>query len=309
MKRFMLYITVFIIPIIAAGICSEILLRKIPNDYKYKSDYLDHKSFKTKVLVLGSSHSFYGVDPKYFSLPGFNAADVAQSLEYDFSIFEKFQSRMKDLKFLVLPVDYFSLYFDWDETAESWRVKNYEIYYKIHFSDKFEDRTEVLSSKLDVNSNRLYDYYIKGISNLTCSNLGWGTAYKSKEGRNLDSTGVIAAKRHSAQLLTTSFKFHLNTLTKIIKLAEAKGVKVILYTSPAYKSYVDHLNKKQLFNTIEVLNILPTKYSNVTYVNWLTDQSFTAKDFFDADHFNEFGAQKFSYKVDSAIRMTAKNVH
>jgi hypothetical protein len=87
----------------------------------------------------------------------------------------------------------------------------------------------------------------------------------------------------------------------LIKFAQGKNIKVILYTSPAYKTYVAYSDKNELAATIKVVKQLTKTYSNTYYYNWFTDKTFLASDFYDADHFNELGAKKFSFKVYSVI--------
>jgi len=221
MRSFTIRLVVFIIPIfvLAAGI--ELLLRKIPNNYLYKRNYLENNTSKINTLVLGSSHSFYGLDPQYFKSPGFNAANVSQTLEYDDAIYEKYQHQLNHLKVIVLPIDYFTLYTTLHSGQEPWRVKNYEIYCKIHLSKSFADRFEVLNGNLLGFLSRIGKYYIKKKSPLTSSTLGWGTEYDSRKGHNLDSSGVIAAKRHTIAS-DKYFEFNVKTLNRLVILAKKK---------------------------------------------------------------------------------------
>jgi hypothetical protein len=121
---------------------------------------------------LGSSHSAYGLNPQYFTLKGFNASNISQSLDYDYEILKKYNNKWDKLKFIIIPIDDFTLFFDLKKSIEPWRVKNYEIYYGIHLSNNIADRTEIFSNKLNVNISRLYHYYVQKNANLTCNKLG-----------------------------------------------------------------------------------------------------------------------------------------
>ena len=82
--------TIYIsLPILVVAILMEILLRNMPNDYLFKKKYLDEHSSEIQTLILGSSHSFYGIDPAYFNSKTFNASHVSQTLNYDLEIFQK----------------------------------------------------------------------------------------------------------------------------------------------------------------------------------------------------------------------------
>ena len=110
MKKFIKRIIYFLIPILLFFICLEITLRKIPNDYKYKSEYINKSSSQIETLILGSSHSYYGVNPYYMSPNTFNNAHVSQSLNFDYQILMSKSKDWKKLKKIYLPISYFSFW-------------------------------------------------------------------------------------------------------------------------------------------------------------------------------------------------------
>jgi hypothetical protein len=282
------------------GLLSEILLRKIPNDYVSKKQFLDNNSDSIKVLFLGSSHALVGINPTYFSVFSFNAGYFSQSLDYDFEILKKYKNNWENLDCIVIPISYSSLYGRLETGIESWRVKNYIIYYEMNTFTQISNFTELFSTRLNVNLGKIYTYYIRGESNISCSNLGWGQDYNSKKKEDLVKTGITAAKRH----LKKDDRFleeNIKILKSIIEFAKNKNVKVFLFTPPAYYTYVENLNRMQLIQTITTLIKIDNFYNNVAYLNFLEDSSFSAVDFYDADHLNEIGAKKFTIKLDSLI--------
>lgn len=108
MEKFLRKTTLFIIPILLGLVFCEHFLRKIPNDYSFKNEWLSNNARTIQVLNMGSSHAFYGIEPNLFSCKAFNAAHVSQSIKYDHFIFSKFVNDMDSLKVLVLPISYFS---------------------------------------------------------------------------------------------------------------------------------------------------------------------------------------------------------
>lgn len=301
MKVFIKHVTFFIAPILIFVLISEILLRNIPNDYSFKSNYLERNANQIVTLFLGSSHIYFGLNPEFISSKSFNAAHTSQSLDLDLKILQKYSSNLESLKIIVVPVDYFSLYSRLETSVESWRVKNYSIYYGIYNDFKVENNTELFSSKLHSNLARLKQFYLNGMDDISCSNFGWGYTYNSKTNKNLISTGKEAAARHLAK---NDFYFNDNVsvLKKIITLAKNKNCAVLFVTSPAYSSYVKELNTKQMNNTVNEILKLTNSNNNVFYLNLLSDQTFIKEDFYDADHLNEIGAKKFTIKIDSFIK-------
>jgi len=296
MRKFLKYITIFLFPIILTGIFFEVLIRRIPNDYEYKKSYLDHHAKDVNILFLGSSHVYYGIDPKYIK-SSFNAGYISQSFDYDLEILRKYANKWTHLKYIVIPVDYFSFYGRLENSPEAWRAKNYRIYYDINTDHKLFNGTEMLSNKLDVNLAHLYSYYLKGENDISCSNLGWGSSYKAINHKDLIKSGETAAARHTAKD-NLQYSTNLRLLDEIIAFAEQKHINILLFTSPAYKSYVSHLSKNQLNTTLSTIQKLNGAHRAIKYYNLLQDSAFHAQDFYDGDHLNEIGAKKLSLKMN-----------
>ena len=302
MRKFLIKTFIFLLPIILFAVTLEVLLRKMPNDYKLKKEYLDKNADKIEVLILGSSHSFYGVNPKYLGYKSFNAGYVSQSLKYDMGIIKHYSDKMDRLKAIVLPISYFSLFSKLELGNEKWRVKNYCIYYGI-CTDKIEDYFEILGSNFDINLQKINSYYFSDSYNTKSSTLGWGKNYNSDNQRNLKETGRVAAKRHTASH-KRYFVENVTLLESIISFCRSNDVKLILFTPPASKFYYNHLEKEQLELTTNKINEIDRNNLHVKYFNWLNENDFTSEDYFDADHLNEVGAKKLSILINEQIENT-----
>ena len=305
MKKFLKTLSLFVLPIICSGLIMEVLLRRIPNDYQYKSDYLEKNSHSLKVLFLGSSHVFYGIDPRFIREKSFNAAYSSQSLDYDLKILKKYEDSWDSLKYIVVPVDYFSLYSRLETGIESWRIKNYTIYYKLLASTRISDYCEIFSNKLDLNLRRLNSFYLHKESARSCSKLGWGTEYTFKRKQNLVASGRKSAARHTIGD-KEYFQENLQILKQIAEFASSKNISLILITSPAYHTYVQYLDRQQLAQTINAVNGICKLYKNVFYFNLLNDPQLKEEHFYDADHLDEYGARIFSAQIDSLIRQSGQ---
>jgi hypothetical protein len=297
MKTYIKNLLFFILPVLFLALVCEVLLRLIPNDYELKRDYLDKNSDKIEVLILGSSHSFFGLNPVYFSNNCFNASYVSQTFDYDLEIFKKYDNKLSRLTTVILPISYFSFLEKLNEGPESWRTKNYTLYYKFHSSKSFKDYSEILSSRLGIILKRISSYYIKGENPMSSSSLGWGNVYNSKDARDLVESGKYAARMH------TYPDFHLypenlSALESIIRLCKKRNARLILFLPPAYETYRVNLSRAQLNLTIQKSADIAKSYDNCIYLNLLADTTFKATDFYDADHLNEIGAKKLSLLIN-----------
>lgn len=300
MKQLFGQIFLLILPLVLVGISLEFLIREIPNDYSYKRNYLDENSNSIDILILGGSHSYYGVNPDYFIGNAFNASHVSQSLDYDFEIIKKYENNWNHLKYIMISIDYITLFSRVSLGGESWRVKNYEIYYNINKSLKKSDNSEVFCFNPFISLKRIYSYYFNKESSITCSKLGFGMVEMEQQ-QDLIATGMEAAKRHTKSL-TKCFEENIVILKKIIDFASKNDIDVIFFTSPVYHTYLNNLNETQLNTTINTMNDIVKDDSSCFYYNLLEDSSFDVHDYRDADHLNSNGAKKLSLKLNDIKR-------
>ena len=318
MKKFISKTILFLLPIFVLAVIMEVALRAIPNDYKQKRSDMDSRSDEIEILVLGSSHSLYGINPKYFSQNTYNVAYVSQSLDLDYKILEKYGNEFKNLNVIIVDISYFSLYSTLETGPEPWRAKNYNIYYDISTS-KATNNFEVLTNKLDINYSRMKLYYTKKIKNdkafidstFTAKMYdGWISLKPAKTTDDLEETGVAAAGRHTYDITERSrVEIHdeqTNVLGKIVDWSKQKKVKVVFVTTPTYKTYYNRINAAQWDNTYKVIEDICRKNSNCRYINLLKNEGnlFTEKDFSDADHLSETGAEKMSKLINEFLIST-----
>jgi hypothetical protein len=301
MKKFLKEFGFLTLPLLLAACFLEVLIQNIPNDYSLKKGYFDKNASQIETLILGSSHSFYGLNPTFFSSKTFNGSHISQSLKYDLEILKKYEDNLKNLTAIVLPISYFSLSEKLENGIESWRIKNYRIYYEISTSNSYSDCSEVLSVKLSKNLYRLFSFYVKKTSPITCTDLGWGSNYKSENALDLIDSGKKAAQRHRAYQYQNTFNENVSVLNNLLQWCSERNVKLILFTPPAFGSYRKHLNEKQLNATVEIAQKKAQANENCSYLNLLNDTRFKAKDYYDADHLSEIGAKKLSLLIDKQI--------
>src|SRR5258706_6641108 len=103
MTKFLLRLIAFLSPIIGLLLLIEVNLGQMPNSYTQKQNYLKEHLGNSEVLVMGSSHGLLGINPHYFSHPGFNLASVNQVLYYDNLLITTYQLEMPNLKLVLMP--------------------------------------------------------------------------------------------------------------------------------------------------------------------------------------------------------------
>ncbi|GHT47404.1 hypothetical protein AGMMS49965_25450 [Bacteroidia bacterium] len=268
MKKFIIYIVVYLLIILGAAISLEVVLQHIPNDYSYKNDYLDTHADEIETLILGSSHAYFGIDPIYFSGSTFNAAHVSQPLNYDYAILKKYDEKLVNLKTVIISFSYFNLWFQFDKNEAS-RIKNYILYYGIKNENvPLKFHFELLSNNLKANIGHILSYF-KG-TNIRQSKLGWvSAAIYLQDISNLDESGKNRAAAHTVDIHSIEnqklFTDNVAFLDSIIQICQRHNAEVLLLTTPHYKTYREQANEEQLNAMIKTANEIADKHSNCTY--------------------------------------------
>lgn len=294
-------VLLFLLPVLVIILLMEIALRRMPNDYKEKGAYLEEHAEEIEVLVFGSSHSYYGINPEYFSSHTYNAAFYSQTLRFDLEILKKYQSRLEQVNTIILPISYFSFQSQLETGNAPYLVKKYNLYMGMDVSSALKDHMELLGVQARKNFKKLGDYYIRGEDPITCNKLGWGTTHHSSDKRDLEETGEVASLRHTRRIEAAEaerVEENLGYLSEFINICKEKNIRLILLTLPAYETYTNGLKKEYLeYNRLSIHRMIESS-KNCIYMDLLYDPDFSTEDYYDADHLNEIGARKLSLKLD-----------
>ena len=125
MKKFLIRTICIIFPLLLIIGIMEVVIRNIPNDYSIKNEVMSTRGKDFKIICLGNSQTYYGIDPQYFDLPAYNCAHVSQQLHVDNFIFNKFIDSLDSLDYVFLNISYFSHLQSFFDGQEAWRVKYY----------------------------------------------------------------------------------------------------------------------------------------------------------------------------------------
>lgn len=302
MKTFLIRWLLFLLPLLMMAFGVEYFLRQMPNNYKTKAEGFK-RAADFEILSLGSSHAFYGIDPSRFGLDAINAAQPSQTYDIDLAVFDHYNQDFTNLRYLLIPVSYFSFQLTFDHVADPWRAKNYRLYYNTNVSNNPMYSTEITSLPLKKNIERLRDYYRRGISEVTVDSRGLliNTSIE-KETVDLDAVGSIAAERHMKSMNAIDSTACREAIEQLIAKAAEKNITVILFTTPCYKSYTSRLDDTNISKMKKTAEELAGRYNHVEYHDFLFDSDFTADDFRDADHLNRRGSAKLTARLDEIIQ-------
>ena len=294
----------FIIPVLILCIVLEYSIRRIPNDYYYKNKWLSENSGNLQILSLGASNGYFGINPEFFTKKAFNAAHISQSMNYDLFIFNKFLPSFDSLQYLILPVTESTLISSLETSDEFWRIKNYTIYYGCEYH-RFEPQYHLAfyGDNLFSVLSRISGYYLHGTSELYCNKFGFGLNYSfSKKSKDWERSGILAARRHKKESSGKLFNENLSYINQLIEECHKKDIVVVLLITPAWHSYLDDIDIKQLESTLLTYKHMAEENNNVRFIDMHNDKRFREKDFFDADHLDEFGAKKLTLILNDTLK-------
>lgn len=301
MRAFCAKVLLFLAPVVVLSGLLEGALRRIPNDYSFKRAYLDRHAQDIEVLILGSSHSYYDIDPAYLKARAFNAAHVSQSIKYDDYILDKYWDRLERLRVVVWPISYFSLFWELEEGLESWRVKDYAIYYDCPYHwYSVRRRLEILNGTMTSHLRRLARFYGGRRSDVRCSETGCIVPSVQPQQQDLGQTGAEAVARHRPADYANVQRI-LQRLETRVRLCRQKGIAVVFITTPTWITYRGGVSAADWALIESSVGSLCEKYDNASYVNFLADARFGEDDFRNADHLNAQGTQKFSRILNDLI--------
>ena len=306
MKKFVITILLFFIPLIVFLGVLEFGMRIVPNDYAYKNQWLDNNISTLQIWSFGPSNGLVGISPKHFSKKAFNSAHVSQPLKYDAFIFDKFIDRADSMEWVIVPMCYWTLVGSMEDGEEWWRAKNYCIYYDcpyFHFQPKFH--FEVIGNPLSIYKQikRVVDYIIHGTDDITCDTFGLALNFaKDSRRENWYMNGANRVKDHTKDLSKTQLiEANRGYLQSIIDKCEKKHVRVLLLTTPVCYTYSDAVDSVQYTMMTSTCEEMAAQYPHVEYLNMFTDTRFDVEDFWDADHLNTDGAVKLTRMLNEYI--------
>ncbi len=300
MKKLLFKILIFISPVLIGIIIMELGLSSIDNGYSFKKRNFEKNIRSIQVLNLGTSHADYGIDPDYFSLKGFNFANVGQPLYYDNKILQKYIDKMDSLKLVILPISNFAFGYDMSENQEYWRMYFYKRYYDIDNEGGRGFNLRTISYFALYGQKESLKCLLKGFK------VNFAEGYKTNgclvekndtTSYNLKAISEAKGKERAvfvdAGIKTRNYSKNIEYLKSMIEMLRKRNIKVVIITTPVYKTYYDNINRKNYQDMQDNIRSITQEYG-IKYYNYINDSRFSIMDFRDNDHLNPSGAAKFS---------------
>ena len=307
MKKFLRSFLKFILPFIILVVAIELYVLYFPSTFNRKAHYLHDNIGKAELLVLGSSHSQNALNPEFLKLKTVNLANPGQDVQIDSALFFRYVPDMKQLKMVILELDYFTL--EEKNDKENFRLPWYKRFFGIElYPVPLKDRISIYASSpsffnkvlLDAINPRKITYHINQYGFITNDFPG------VMKDQNFDSLSL--AQTAKERLKNTHTKesvenliFNRSKLNKMISYCIVNKIEVLLLSHPMYSTYIHNELKGKIERKKQYLDSLLSAAPSVHYYNYEQDARFTVYDFKNDDHLNSDGAKKYTLIADSIV--------
>jgi hypothetical protein len=288
--------------------------------YKEKLNGVHNHKNSIQMLVLGNSHANYGVDPNVFSVYAYNIANVNQSLYFDKRLTLKILPELPNLKYVLINIDYHSLYFSSQGIFDIWSYYGYKIKYKntsyllANISPFLFGYTPLAAkaiitrhfyNKWKYKNEKIIDFDVEEGVNLTDS-IQKGFISYEKHNPELFNYQLYKSRADFFNSIVTESKEEnevIADLTNFIRTLKSKGITPVIFSCPTYSEYnallmdsIKNQNNKVIDSICQSLQVRYLDFSNAS--------GFDKIDFYNCDHLNKAGAKKFSTMLNDSIFKT-----
>ncbi|MBC7935640.1 MAG: hypothetical protein H7Y86_09855 [Rhizobacter sp.] len=311
MKQFLLSFIKFVFPFLLLLLAIELYVLYYPSTFNRKASYLHANIASTQMLVLGSSHSQNALNPEWLQLKTVNLANPSQDIQIDSALFFKYAPLMKDLKMLVLELDYFTL--EEKNDAENFRLPWYKRFFGIElYRVSLINQVSVYASSPSFFNQVLTDAVNPKKTRYNINQYGFilndfpGVMKDKKfDSLALAATAKERLKNTHTGISTANLNFNKSKLNAMINYCLAHNIKVILLAHPMYATYINNEVAEKNKRKVQYVDSLMAAVPTIRYFNYETDPRFSVHDFKNDDHLNSDGARKYTKIIDS---LTAKQM-
>lgn len=269
----------------------EVMLCRFQTSYDVKKKQAYGRANRIEAIILGSSHALQGINPEIFGKNVYNLANVSQDLHHDMMFVQNYIEDFPELKLVILPVDYFSLKFKLANSPESFRQYFYSQGMGIYPEDFFDKLNIKNYSRIMLyGPNKSIGYLVNGMPIPEIDENG----FQCVQSKTMLDNGKNRVEYHHEKLMNSSLiNENIINLDNIVSYLTRKKINVVFVVMPVHESYRIHIDENNMKQMINHISTVSEKY-NVKIFNYFYSKDFDDSDYYDSDHLNCSGANKFS---------------
>lgn len=292
MRFFVYKILFFSISLIILSLVADLFVFPENNNVMgFKNHSIQDREPNLEILIMGNSHTYFGLNPSFINYSTFNLANKSRKLETDLFLLKKILDQLDKLKVVIVPISYYTLFTEKIGTQEK------RLYYNFFKLNEYNQGFFNNSLLLNEPFNELIDDFF--IENIKVSNDGWranANNYKFDALITKEKIGNIKERLGRNNII----KKNLGYLQEIVNLCDVNRIKLLLLLPPYHPDFYKYSNEKY---EVKIKNLLGK-------VNLKTTTIFDGREFRinddiyyeNIDHLNIKGAEVLSIKLDSILK-------
>jgi len=271
-----------------AMLLNFLVFPKNTNVLSFKNNLL--KDSLSEVLVLGNSHTFFGVNPSLMEHKTINIASKSRKIETDFLILKKNKDKLRHLKMIVLPISYYTLF------TEDLTVEEKRLYYNYFEIDSYDQGALRNSLVLHESFKELVEDALG--KPLKISKLGWranSESYEFNQDEIIERIGDINQRISRKNRINENVTY----LKGIARICTQLKIKLMLLLPPYHPDFykaTENAYDSKIKRIIGSLGLKNASLIDSKELHIVSDELFE-----NVDHLNKKGAHYFTIKLDSII--------
>lgn len=292
-------------------------------DYYYlKRGLKNSKTEDIEAIVVGLSYSWAGINEQMLNKKTINLSLPSQDLYYSYKIAENIIYENKKIKYCIIGVSYYSLYFDLSMSTKSEIERIRKVYYPLlndkhncniidtdlewNFHDKMIHEWEIYFDKNSINkyfdfvieNGKYYGYFNNVIKRKSLLGI---TSLDDLKVEDRIKYGKKRADEHNKLIKYKDTFFEYKKIFKeFIEYLIKNNVRPVIISFPFSKYYMDNLSSDFKNEFYDEVNVLKSRYE-FEFIDLNDYKIFEDSDFIDMDHLNERGAYKVSKIINFKI--------
>jgi hypothetical protein len=305
MLRLWARLAVFALPLVLGLGVLEWGMRRVPNSHSVKRDRLAAVAGDVETLVLGSSEAYYGIAAGEFSSPAFNLANYSQTLYYDDQVLARVLQSLPKLRRVVIPISYFTLYYQLYDHDEDWRQYGYAQEWGIppaRTADRWDlrmwSRVALYAPRVALEAARAR--FRTNLAPETDAH-GWYEVRDREVTWDLSAaSAALPLRRHHGWMKLVHEPANLAALEHLLAQLRSRDIEAVLVTTPVWPTYEAGMRPAYVERTAATIRRLQREYG-VRYLSFLHEPRLHEEDFHDSSHLNARGARRFTHLLEAAL--------
>lgn len=276
------------------------------NTFKAKSEYVKSNAGSIELIILGSSHNWRAINPKFLNRMVAPLAHGESAINIDHLLFNRFTPAFPKLKAVIFELGYHNLE---DYRDSSWNKNHlFNIYYGVNnygTNPPFHELLLVTANPMQYfkhlivpkRRQALGTFNRFGFINSTPSSIFKSANY------NIDSANKNVMEYLDGKHINESKEFYARNvahMNEMVNYCHEHNIVVIFLSSPKHSSY----NEKMLAGKLERRNAYLdscSNHENIHILNYEKKYENSSSLFLNPDHLNPDGAELFSKELNRQI--------